>query len=44
MRWFPVQIADLPAPMRHELGVWFEVMRAGSTIPPLAGRDGPPAT
>jgi hypothetical protein len=34
VRWFPIQIADLPEPMRHELGVWFEVMRDGSHVPP----------
>jgi len=34
VRWFPIQIAGLPEPMRHELGVWFQVLRGGSTIPP----------
>ncbi|MEU8196301.1 hypothetical protein AB0C10_21195 [Microbispora amethystogenes] len=33
-RWFPIQIADLPEPMRHELGVWFRIARAGRTTPP----------
>jgi hypothetical protein len=33
-RWFPIQIADLPEPMQHELGVWFTVMRNGSHTPP----------
>jgi hypothetical protein len=34
VRWFALQTADLPTAMRHELGVWFGVMRAGSTTPP----------
>jgi hypothetical protein len=34
VRWFGVQIANLPEAMRHELGVWFAVMRAGSSIAP----------
>ena len=29
VRWFRAAIADLPAPMRHELGVWFDIMRNG---------------
>jgi hypothetical protein len=33
-RWFPIQIAELPEPMRAELTVWFEVARAGSTNAP----------
>lgn len=32
--WFAAQIAELPEPMRVELGVWFDVMRNGSSIPP----------
>lgn len=32
--WFRSQVADLPEPMRDELGVWFDVMRNGSTTPP----------
>lgn len=32
--WFRSQVADLPDDMRHELGVWFDVMRNGSPIPP----------
>ncbi len=27
-------IADLPAPMRQELGIWFDIMHNGSTTPP----------
>ena len=34
VRWFRAAIADLPGPMRHELGVWFDVMRNGSATPP----------
>jgi len=34
VRWFGVQVADLPEAMRGELGVWFEVMRSGSTVAP----------
>jgi hypothetical protein len=34
VRWFPIQIADLPQAMRHELGIWFQVMRGGSTVAP----------
>ena len=34
VRWFGAAIADLPAPMRQELGVWFDIMRHGSAIPP----------
>jgi hypothetical protein len=33
-RWFPLQIGDLPAPMREELAVWFQVARAGSASAP----------
>lgn len=32
--WFAAQIADLPGDMRDELGVWFDVMRNGSSTPP----------
>lgn len=32
--WFTAQIADLPADMRRELTVWFDVMRSGSTTAP----------
>jgi site-specific recombinase XerD len=32
--WFRSQVADLPEPMRDELGVWFDVMRNGSSTPP----------
>jgi hypothetical protein len=34
VRWFDVATADLPAPMRHELATWLDVMRNGSTTPP----------
>ena len=34
VRWFNATVADLPAPMRRELDVWFDVMRNGSSIPP----------
>jgi hypothetical protein len=34
VRWFGVTIAGLPAPMRRELAVWFDVMRNGSATPP----------
>lgn len=34
VRWFHATIAELPAPMRNEMGVWFEVLRNGSTTPP----------
>jgi hypothetical protein len=33
-RWFSAAVAGLPAQMRHELGVWLEVMRNGSQSPP----------
>lgn len=33
-QWFAFQVADLPAPMRAELEVWFDVMRNGSTTTP----------
>ncbi|GAB3852400.1 hypothetical protein [Dactylosporangium cerinum] len=32
--WFAATVAELPTPMRHELDVWFGVMRNGSTRPP----------
>jgi hypothetical protein len=34
VRWFDAAVADLPAPMRRELGVWFDVMRNGSRAAP----------
>jgi hypothetical protein len=34
VRWFTVQIAELPEQMQRELLVWFEVMRNGSNTPP----------
>jgi hypothetical protein len=34
LRWFNANVAGLPAPMRHELTVWLDVMRNGSTVPP----------
>jgi len=34
VRWFNATVAGLPEPMRHELGVWLDVMRNGSTTPP----------
>ena len=34
VRWFHAAVADLPAPMRHELQTWLDVMRNGSTDPP----------
>ncbi|HEX5997240.1 MAG TPA: hypothetical protein VFY84_19035 [Jiangellales bacterium] len=34
VRWFRATTAELPAPMRHELSVWLDVMRNGSTTPP----------
>ena len=36
VRWFTAAITGLPEPMRQELGVWFEVMRNGSAVPPRA--------
>jgi hypothetical protein len=33
-RWFANKTAALPAEMRHELGVWFDIMRNGSHTPP----------
>ena len=33
-RWFDQQVLDLPDPMVAALGVWFEVMHAGSTSSP----------
>ena len=34
VRWFDVTVAGLPAPMRHELGTWLEIMRNGRIAPP----------
>lgn len=34
VRWFNATVSDLPEPMRHELGAWFEVMRHGSAVAP----------
>jgi integrase len=34
VRWFPVHIAELPAEMRAELAVWFDVRRNGSLVAP----------
>jgi hypothetical protein len=34
VRWFNASVADLPAPMRHELRTWLEVMRHGSSRAP----------
>lgn len=34
VRWFQVQIASLPADMRQELQVWFDIARNGSDTPP----------
>lgn len=34
VRWFQVQIANLPADIRHELDVWFDIARNGSNTPP----------
>jgi hypothetical protein len=34
VRWFNATVAGLPEQMRRELGVWLEVMRDGSAIPP----------
>lgn len=33
-RWFAVHTAELPANMRHELTVWFDIARHGSSTPP----------
>jgi integrase len=33
-RWFDRQVAELPAAMASELGVWFEVLLHGSHTPP----------
>lgn len=32
--WFRLQVADLPEGIRHELTVWFDIMRNGSSTPP----------
>jgi integrase len=34
VRWFNAETGNLPAQMRHELGVWFDIMRNGSATPP----------
>ena len=34
VRWFHTTIAELPAPMRAELNVWFDVLHNGSTTTP----------
>jgi hypothetical protein len=34
VRWFNAAITGLPEPMRHELGVWFGIMRNGTDVPP----------
>jgi hypothetical protein len=34
VRWFDSQIADLPPQIRHELGVWFDVVLHGSDTAP----------
>jgi integrase len=34
VRWFTVQISTLPAEMRRELSVWFDIARHGSTTAP----------
>jgi hypothetical protein len=34
VRWFDVTVVGLPAPMRHELSTWLEIMRNGRTSPP----------
>ena len=34
VHWFEAKVADLPADIRAELGVWLEVRRHGSTTPP----------
>jgi site-specific recombinase XerC len=40
LRWAATQIATLPAPMRHELEVWMQVMREGNpTTPRIAPRS-----
>jgi len=35
VRWFHAKTAALPEQMRHELGVWLDVMRNGSTTRPV---------
>lgn len=32
--WFAARTVGLPDPILHELGVWFQVLRDGSTTPP----------
>lgn len=34
VRWFRLQLAEFPERMQHELLVWFDVRRHGSTTPP----------
>lgn len=34
VRWFELQIADLPEQIQHELTVWFDIARNGSSTPP----------
>ncbi|MGW5518882.1 hypothetical protein [Nocardia africana] len=34
VRWFDTQTGVLPEQMRHELNVWFDIARHGSTTPP----------
>ncbi|MEU7628653.1 hypothetical protein AB0C34_01520 [Nocardia sp. NPDC049220] len=34
VRWFDTQTAALPEQMRHELNVWFDIARNGSSTPP----------
>ena len=34
VRWFNAAVRDLPEPMRHEVGIWFEIMRNGSAVAP----------
>lgn len=41
--WFERNTGGLPAPMRSELGVWFDVLHNGSTTPPRC-RPRSPAT
>ncbi len=34
--WFHERIDQLPPPMIHELGIWFDIKKNGSTTPPRA--------
>jgi site-specific recombinase XerC len=34
VRWFEASITGLPAPMCHELSIWFDLMRNGTDVPP----------